>query len=179
MAWGQCWLHIHVDCPFTTFVEGAYGLRSPQQRCLWLPPWPAKPTQGVGAGNTIVPPPEPRARGACGIMGMPRASGHLKGDGKGEDQREIWVHPVCSSPETLWHPLSRDFAQTYPSQEYPGLSSELEQTPNYAFKPSLMPTLSSLTSLSVFHSPLNIRPLNVYRLFWVYWGHTSTNPTCP
>lgn len=39
--------------------------------------------QGVGAGNIIVSPPEPRTREICGILGMPRASGHLKGVGEG------------------------------------------------------------------------------------------------
>lgn len=41
-----------------------------------------KSMQGVDGGNTIVSPPEPRTRGVCGIMGMPKADGHLKGLGE-------------------------------------------------------------------------------------------------
>lgn len=42
-----------------------------------------KSMQGVDAGNTIVSPLEPKIRGVCETMGMPRATNHLKEVGKG------------------------------------------------------------------------------------------------
>lgn len=52
-------------------------------KVLWVSSQLEKSVQGVGAGNAIVSPPEPRTRGICKIMGMPRASGHLKEVGEG------------------------------------------------------------------------------------------------